>query len=150
MILAKNRDPRFITLRRGGTLTDADHRLLALWAATCAEHVLHLFESMQPSETLRTPHHPGQAREGFSCILRRYDNLLPNRRGDGKTTRLSRLGAEQRLLQTNRLGEEDVVLQMHVLLGVRIELLQQRIKGAEGGAGVIRRGVTAAQARQLG
>jgi hypothetical protein len=50
MILPKVRDPRFITLRRGGTLTDSDHRLLALWAATCAEHVLHLFESAQPSD----------------------------------------------------------------------------------------------------
>lgn len=26
----------------------ADHRLLALWAAACAEHVLHFFESEQP------------------------------------------------------------------------------------------------------
>ncbi|WP_424949262.1 putative immunity protein [Deinococcus sp.] len=50
MILPKIRDPRFITLRRGGTLTDSDHRLLALWAATCAEHVLHLFEAVQPSD----------------------------------------------------------------------------------------------------
>ena len=50
MILPKDRDPRFITIRRGGTLTDADHRLLALWAAECAEHVLHHFESVQPSE----------------------------------------------------------------------------------------------------
>src|SRR5512136_1606537 len=50
MILPKKRDPRFITLRRGGTLTDSDHRLLALWAATCAEHVLHLFESAHPSD----------------------------------------------------------------------------------------------------
>ena len=50
MILPKERDPRFITIRRGGTLTDADHRLLALWAATCAEHVLHLFEQVKPSD----------------------------------------------------------------------------------------------------
>src|SRR4051795_12547368 len=50
VILPKVRDPRFITVRRGGTLTDADHRLLALWAATCAEHVLPLFESVQPSD----------------------------------------------------------------------------------------------------
>ena len=48
MILPKQRDPRFITIRRGGTLTDADHQLLALWAATCAEHVLPLFEAMRP------------------------------------------------------------------------------------------------------
>lgn len=50
MILPEIRDPRFITLRRGGTLTDADHRLLVLWAATCAEHVLELFESVQPAD----------------------------------------------------------------------------------------------------
>lgn len=50
MILPKQRDPRFITLRRGGTLTDDDHRLLALWAAVCAEHVLHLFEAVQPAD----------------------------------------------------------------------------------------------------
>jgi hypothetical protein len=51
MILPKKRDPRFITIRRGGTLTDSDHQLLALWAATCAEHVLHLFESTKPLDT---------------------------------------------------------------------------------------------------
>ena len=50
MILPKIRDPRFITLRRGGTLTDSDHHLLALWAASCAEHVLHLFESARPHD----------------------------------------------------------------------------------------------------
>lgn len=50
MILPKIRDPRFITIRRGGSLTDSDHRLLALWAAACAEHVLHLFESVQPED----------------------------------------------------------------------------------------------------
>jgi hypothetical protein len=43
-ILPKVRDSRLITIRRGGSLTDVDHRLLAEWAATCAEHVLHLFE----------------------------------------------------------------------------------------------------------
>ena len=50
LILPKNRDPRFITIRRGGTLTDANHQLLALWAAACAEHVLHLFEVAQPDD----------------------------------------------------------------------------------------------------
>ena len=50
MILPKVRDPRFITIRRGGTLTDSDHHLLAMWAAPCAEHVLHLFESVQPAD----------------------------------------------------------------------------------------------------
>jgi thymidine phosphorylase len=50
MILPKVRDPHFVTIRRGGTLTDSDHHLLALWAATCAEHVLDLFESAQPGD----------------------------------------------------------------------------------------------------
>ena len=50
MILPKDRDPRFITVRRGGTLQDSDHRLLAMWAADCAEHVLHLFEEVQPAD----------------------------------------------------------------------------------------------------
>jgi hypothetical protein len=50
VILPKDRDPRFITIRRGGTLTDANHQLLALWAATCVEHVVHLFESARPSD----------------------------------------------------------------------------------------------------
>lgn len=50
MILPKVRDPRLVTIRRGGSLTDADHHLLALWAATCAEHVLGLFESEVPGD----------------------------------------------------------------------------------------------------
>ena len=50
MILPKVRDLRFVTIRRGGTLTDSDHHLLALWAASCSEHVLHLFESAQPDD----------------------------------------------------------------------------------------------------
>lgn len=50
MILPKVRDPRYIMIRRGGTLTDADHRLLALWATTCAEHVLPLFEAARPDD----------------------------------------------------------------------------------------------------
>lgn len=50
MILPKVRDPRFITVRRGGTLQDADHRLLAVWAADCAQHVLRLFEEVQSSD----------------------------------------------------------------------------------------------------
>ena len=51
MILPKVGDPRFVTIRRGGTLTDSDHQLLALWAASCAERVLDLFESVQPEDS---------------------------------------------------------------------------------------------------
>lgn len=50
MIFAKPRDPRLITIRRGGSLTDDDHHLLALWAATCAEHVLPYFEEACPED----------------------------------------------------------------------------------------------------
>ena len=50
MILPKERDPRFVTIRRGGTLADSDHHLLGLWAASCAEHVLDLFESARPED----------------------------------------------------------------------------------------------------
>jgi hypothetical protein len=85
MILPKDRDPRFITIRRGGTLMDSDHRLLALWAASCAEHVLHLFESVQPSDP-----RPREAieqilphREPFLLI----DEVLELRPGEGAVAR---------------------------------------------------------------
>jgi hypothetical protein len=51
MILPAERDPRLITTRRGGTLSDADHHLLALWAAACAEHVLHYFDQVRPEDS---------------------------------------------------------------------------------------------------
>jgi hypothetical protein len=50
VILPKVRDPRFITVRRGGSLQDDDHHLLAIWAAACAEHVLHHFEQARPKD----------------------------------------------------------------------------------------------------
>jgi hypothetical protein len=50
MIFSKQRDPRLVTVRRGGTLQDADHHHLAVWAADCAEHVLHFFEHVRPSD----------------------------------------------------------------------------------------------------
>jgi hypothetical protein len=50
MIFSDVPDPRLVTIRRGGTLTDADHHLLAVWAADCAEHVLHYFEDERPGD----------------------------------------------------------------------------------------------------
>jgi len=38
------RDKRFVAAHRGGPLTLPEHRLLAAWAADCAEHLLPLFE----------------------------------------------------------------------------------------------------------
>ena len=74
MILPKKRDPRFITIRRGGTLTDSDHQLLALWAALCAEHVLSLFESMQPDDP-----RPRQAIEGARAWTRGELKMMETR-----------------------------------------------------------------------
>ncbi len=64
MILPKVRDPRFVTIRRGGTLTDPEHHLLALWAASCAEHVLDLFEVAQPDPQGKRVIQPGGRQAG--------------------------------------------------------------------------------------
>jgi hypothetical protein len=50
IIFTESRDPRLVTVRRGGTLQDADHHLLAIWAADCAQHVLPLFEQARPGD----------------------------------------------------------------------------------------------------
>ena len=78
MILPRERDPRFITIRRGGTLTDSDHRLLALWAATCAQHVLHLFEAAQPSDP-----RPRQAIEQIRAWARGESRMSQSRSSGG-------------------------------------------------------------------
>jgi hypothetical protein len=58
MILPDIRDRRFITVRRGGTLSDGDHRLLAAWAAECALHAAGYFEAARPGDD-----RPGRAVE---------------------------------------------------------------------------------------
>ncbi len=78
MILPKVRDPRFVTIRRGGTLTDADHRLLALWAASCAEHVLGLFESAHPEDA-----RPRQAIEHVRAWVRGEVKMMQARAAGG-------------------------------------------------------------------
>lgn len=50
VIFSKERDLRLVTLRRGSTLQDSDHHLLAIWAAGCAQHVLHYFEQAQSED----------------------------------------------------------------------------------------------------
>jgi hypothetical protein len=50
VIFSDIRDPRLITVRRGGTLGDDEHHLLAIWAADCAEHVLPYFEDARPGD----------------------------------------------------------------------------------------------------
>jgi hypothetical protein len=78
MILPKVRDPRFITIRRGGTLTDSDHHLLALWAADCAEHVLPLFESGRPDDA-----RPRQAIEQARAWVRGETTMTESRTAAG-------------------------------------------------------------------
>jgi len=78
MILPPVRDPRLVTIRRGGTLTDSDHHLLALWAASCAEHVLPLFESAHPGD-LR----PRQAIEHARAWVRSEVKMMQSRAAGG-------------------------------------------------------------------
>ena len=78
MILPKVRDARFITICRGGTLTDADHRLLALWAASCAEHVLGLFASVRPDDS-----RPRQAIEHARAWVRGEVKMMQARAAGG-------------------------------------------------------------------
>ena len=78
MILPRVRDPRFITIRRGGTLTDADHHRLALWAAVCAEHVLPLFESAEPDDP-----RPRRAIEQIRAWVRGETAMMESRAAGG-------------------------------------------------------------------
>jgi hypothetical protein len=78
MILPKIRDSRFVTIRRGGTLTDADHRLLALWAASCAEHVLPFFEAARPADP-----RPRQAIEHARAWVRGEVKMMQARAAGG-------------------------------------------------------------------
>jgi hypothetical protein len=47
------RDRRFVAVHRGGSLDRERHRLLAAWAADCAEHVMTLFETYSADERPR-------------------------------------------------------------------------------------------------
>jgi len=47
------RDRRFVAVHRGGPLNREDHRLLAAWAADCAERVLPLFEECSSDDRPR-------------------------------------------------------------------------------------------------
>lgn len=85
MILPKIRDSRFITVRRGGTLQDPDHRLLALWAADCAEHVLHLFEQAQPDDS-----RPRQAIESIRAWARGEIKMMESRAAGGRAMAAAR------------------------------------------------------------
>ena len=85
MILPKVRDPRFTTIRRGGTLTDANHQLLALWAAECAEHALGLFESVRPDDP-----RPRQAIERARAWARGDIGMIESRTSAGHANAAAR------------------------------------------------------------
>ena len=85
MILSKERDRRLVTIRRGGTLTDSDHQLLALWAASCAEHVLDLFESARPEDA-----RPRQAIEQVRGWVRREVTMTEARTAAGHANAAAR------------------------------------------------------------
>lgn len=78
MILPKFRDPRLITIRRGGSLTDEHHRLIALWAADCAGHVLHLFETVAPADR-----RPAEAIEAIRGWVRGEVPMMQSRAAGG-------------------------------------------------------------------
>jgi hypothetical protein len=85
VILPKVRDARFITIRRGGTLTDSDHQLLALWAAVCAEHVLDRFESARPEDP-----RPRQAIEHARAWVRGEVKMMQARAAGGRAMAAAR------------------------------------------------------------
>jgi hypothetical protein len=85
VILPKVRDPRFITIRRGGTLTDSDHHLLALWAAACAEHVLPLFERERPDDP-----RPREAIEHARAWVRGEVTMMVSRAAGGHANAAAR------------------------------------------------------------
>ena len=78
VILPKVRDLRIVAVRRGGTLTDEDHHLIALWSATCAEHVLDSFESVRPQDP-----RPRQAIEQVRAWARGEVRMMETRAAGG-------------------------------------------------------------------
>jgi len=85
VILPKDRDPRFLTIRRGGTLEDRDHRLLAEWAADCAERVVPLFEAVRPADV-----RPRQAIEQARAWARGEITMSQARTAAGKANAAAR------------------------------------------------------------
>nr|WP_246326092.1 hypothetical protein [Actinomycetospora corticicola] len=55
-------------------MTDEDHHLLALWAATCAEHVVGLFEAVRPDDA-----RPREAIEAVRAWVRGELRMMESR-----------------------------------------------------------------------
>lgn len=78
MILPPERDLRLTTIRRGGSLTDHEHHLLAHWAANCAEHVLPTFETACPDDP-----RPREAIEHVRAWIRGEVGMMQSRAAGG-------------------------------------------------------------------
>jgi hypothetical protein len=91
---AAERDPRLITVRRGGTLTDEHHRLRAEWVGPCAEHVLHLFEREQSRDT--RPREPSMSVARGSAARFAWGRTTSCFRGECRRTRIIRPGEVRR------------------------------------------------------
>jgi hypothetical protein len=67
-------------------LTDEHHRLLAEWAAVCAEHVLHLFEAVRPADA-----RPRQAVEQIRAWVRGEIRMSDSRAAGGHAMAAARV-----------------------------------------------------------
>src|SRR4051794_32521417 len=85
MILPAQRDLRLTTVRRGGTLLDAHHHLLALWAAVCAEHVLQHFERIVHDDV-----RPGEAIEAARAWVRGDLRMMDAKKAAGASNAAAR------------------------------------------------------------
>jgi hypothetical protein len=146
VILPRVRDPRFVTVRRGGTLTDPDHHLLALWAASCAEHILDLFESVRPGDP-----RPRQAIEHARAWVRGEVTMTQARTAGGHA-----MGAARDLRGAPRhaayaAGQAAVVAHVaaHELGAAAYAIKAARAAAPDGGADAARRLECAWQREQL-
>lgn len=73
MILPKIRDKKFITVRRGGTLSDEDHHLLAVWADSTSEDFFN--DSYMDREKLEKLINLIEDTNCHYCILGHADSL---------------------------------------------------------------------------
>jgi hypothetical protein len=146
MILPKIRDPRFVTIRRGGTLTDSDHRLLALWAAFCAERVLEHFESAR----LQDPR-PRQAIECARAWVRGEVNMTQARAAGGHAMGAARDLAGAARHAAYAVGQAGVVAHVaaHELGAAAYAIKAARAAAPEGGREAAERLECQWQRRQL-
>src|SRR4051794_36828798 len=104
MILPAQRDLRLTTVRRGGTLSDAHHRLLALWAADCAEQVLHHFERVA-----RDDHRPRAAIEAARAWVRGEMRMMDAKHAAGAANAAARDASGAAKLAALAAGQAAVV-----------------------------------------